>query len=137
MQPEVYFCAMAADREKGLEPEDVTVSVSHSATTALFFAPSAPLQKNFGALDMVGNYLIKSAVNNMYRLYPCQAGYKTRYIPRESLSEAEEVPRAKPEALPRLHESFPKGYKGLISSLAGIQLTYTMLKSFRQELQGL
>ena len=30
-----------------------------------------------------------------------------------------------------------KGYKGLISRLAGIQLTYTMPKSFRQELQGL
>ena len=67
----------------------------------------------------------------MYRLYPYQAGYKTRYIPRESLSETEEVPRVKPEALPRLHESFLKGYKGLISRLAGIQLTYTMPKSFR------
>ena len=30
---------------------------------------------------------------SMYRLYLYQAGYKTRYIPQESLSEAEEVPR--------------------------------------------
>ena len=76
----------------------------------------------------------------------------THYLPREKLSpaEAEELPRAKPEVLPRLPRDiiFPKvdkyrlypcqaGYKGLISSLAGIQLTYIMLKSFRQELQGL
>ena len=43
----------------------------------------------------------------MCRLYPALAGYTTRYIPRERArsSEVEEAPRAKAEALPRLHES--------------------------------
>ena len=54
------------------------------------------------------------------RLYPAIAGYKTRYIPREGArsSEVEEAPRAKPEALPRLHESasrFPRDITGRTS----------------------
>ena len=40
----------------------------------------------------------------MYRIDHCVAGCMTRYLPREKLSpaEAKEVPRAKPEVLPRL-----------------------------------
>ena len=40
----------------------------------------------------------------MYRIDQCVAGCMTRYLPREKLSpaEAKEVPRAKPEVLPRL-----------------------------------
>ena len=58
---------------------------------------------------------------------------KTRYIPWESqcLSEAEEVPRAKPEAPPWLQESTDLSqwiYRVLCTSLrTGIQLTYTLL----------
>ena len=42
----------------------------------------------------------------MYRIYPFQAGCRTRYFPQENLREAEGVPRAAPSALPRL----PKNY---------------------------
>ena len=40
----------------------------------------------------------------VYRIVHCVAGCMTRYLPREKLSpaEAKEVPRAKPEVLPRL-----------------------------------
>ena len=56
----------------------------------------------------------------MSRLYPALAGYTTRYIPRERArsSEVEEAPRAKPEALSRLHESaspFPRDITGCTS----------------------
>ena len=54
------------------------------------------------------------------RLYPVLARYTTRYIPRERArsSEVEEAPRAKPEALLRLHESaspFPRDITGRTS----------------------
>ena len=54
------------------------------------------------------------------RLYPALAGYTTRYIPRERArsSEVEESARAKPEALPSLHESaspFPRDITGRTS----------------------
>ena len=56
----------------------------------------------------------------MCRLYPALAGYTTLYIPRERArsSEVEEVPKAKPEVLPRLFEStspFPRDITGRIS----------------------
>ena len=51
----------------------------------------------------------------MYRIDHCVAGCMTRYLPRENLfpAEAKEVPRAKPEVLPRLPReiNFPKGDK--------------------------
>ena len=54
------------------------------------------------------------------RLYLALAGYTTRYISRERArsSEVEEALRAKPEALPRLHESaspFPRDITGRTS----------------------
>ncbi len=54
----------------------------------------------------------------------------TRYIPRESqcLSEAKEVPRVQPSALPRLHSStdLSRGIEGVISP-AGEGYVYLML----------
>ena len=57
----------------------------------------------------------------MYRIDHCVAGCMTRYLPREKLSpaEAKEVPRAKPEVLPRLPReiTFPKVDNGSYNPL--------------------
>ena len=65
-------------------------------------------------------YFSKNNEKNKCRLYPALAGYTTRYIPRERArsTEVEEAPRAKPEALSRLHESaspFPRDITGRTS----------------------
>ena len=62
----------------------------------------------------------------MYGIDHCVAGCMTRYLPREILSpaEAKEVPRAKPEVLPRL-PSFPKVDKGSYTPLhSGLSILY-------------
>ena len=54
--------------------------------------------------DLLQVRFLSGSLCNMYRIDHCIAGCMTRYLPREKLfpAEAEEVPRAKPEVLPRL-----------------------------------
>ena len=65
----------------------------------------------------------------MYRIDRCVAGCMTRYLLREKLSpaEAEEVPRAKPEVLPRLprEKMFPAVDNGSYTPLrSGLSILY-------------
>ena len=65
----------------------------------------------------------------MYRIDHCLVGCMTRYLPWEKLSpaEAKEVPRAKPEVLPRLPREifFSKVDNGSYTPLrSGLSILY-------------